>query len=244
MPSTCWINLFDTSDDLKVFLDPHFYFLCISLVFSSSLQPFLLTVTSAAHPSSPLLRYLSIFYVFSHFSSSLLSFVCCSVFSDLSFLSPVLISLFTFLPPLFPSLFLSLPFPPPSVPPCLCFTSYRVVPLLVSILFAACESISRNKNFTNPINYAHFIFITRLHRPRRRDNSLMIRTLSWDVSLPSLTPPSSSPVLLPLPPLSCCIRSRIVNEVSDSAMMDVTTRHFEKNLRPDRFTSKTTGWDQ
>lgn len=107
---------------------------------------------------------------------------------------------------------------PPSLPLCLCFSSYRVVPLLVSILFAAYESISRNKNFTDPINYAHFIFITRLHRPRRRDNSLMIGPLSWDVC--------SSP-----PPPSCCIKSRIVNVVSDSAMMDATTRHFEKNLR-------------
>lgn len=88
----------------------------------------------------------------------------------------------------------------PSVPLCLCFTSYRVVPLLVSILFAACESISRNKNFTNPINYAHFIFITRLHRPRRCDNSLMIQPLSWDISLPLLSSPPPPTPLLPLYP--------------------------------------------
>lgn len=92
---------------------------------------------------------------------------------------------------------------PPSVPLCLCFTSYRVVPLLVSILFAACESIGRNKNFTNPINYAHFIFITRLHRPHRSDNRLMIQPASRDAGLPPspfiLTPPAplpSSPLYL------------------------------------------------
>ena len=95
---------------------------------------------------------------------------------------------------------LSLIFPPSRLPPpslalCLCFTSYRVVPLLVSILFAASESISRNKNFTDPINYAHFIFITRLHRPRRRDNRLMRRMLSRDAA--PAPPPPSSPLLPP-----------------------------------------------
>lgn len=88
--------------------------------------------------------------------------------------------------------------------------------LLVSILFAASESISRNKNFTNPINYAHFIFITRLHRPCRRDNSLMIQLVSWETT--------------PHNPSSCCIKSRIVNAGSDSAMMDVTMREISGQI--------------
>lgn len=83
----------------------------------------------------------------------------------------------------------------PSVPLCLCFTSYRVVPLLVSILFTACKSITRNKNFTDPINYAHFIFITRIHRPHHCDNSLMIKPVPWDTCTPTPPfPPSSGSI--------------------------------------------------
>lgn len=117
-------------------------------------------------------------------SFSLISHSAFSFVFTLSF-SPSVISLSS------PPAHLSSPSSPslPLVPLCLCFTSYRVVPLLVSILFAVCESISRNKNFTNPINYAHFIFITRLHRPHRSDNSLMIQPPSWDVSLPLLSSP-------------------------------------------------------
>lgn len=100
---------------------------------------------------------------------------------------------------------------------------FAVVARLVSILFAASQSISRNKNFTEPINYTHFIFITWLHRPGRRDNSPTVRPASRD--------------LAPAPPRQVQNCQRGIGFCHDG-------RYGEKNLRPAQLTSKTVGLDQ